>query len=109
MVDWRQVARWSVDERKLPSDTVVRFREPTAWDKYTREISIGLAIFVIQAGLIAALLIERRTRRRTATALEESQKQIRLAARAAKLSTWMWDVTRDEISVTTPRRRRTRR
>ena len=107
MVDWRQVGRWNIDERRLPSDTVVRFREPTAWDKYWREISLGLAIFLIQAGLIAALLIERRSRLRMAAALEESQKQIRLAARAAKLSTWMWDVARDKISVMTARRRAT--
>lgn len=107
MVDWRQVARWNVDERKLPSDTVVRFRETTAWDTYWREISIGVAIFLIQAGLIAALLIERRSRLRMAAALEESQKQIRLAARAAKLTTWMWDVARDKISVITARRRAT--
>jgi C4-dicarboxylate-specific signal transduction histidine kinase/ABC-type uncharacterized transport system substrate-binding protein len=107
MVDWRQIGRWNVDERKLPSETVVRFREPTAWDKYWREISIGFAIFLIQAGLNAALLIERRSRLRMAAALEETQKQIRLAARAAKLSTWMWDVARDKISVMTARRRAT--
>ncbi len=67
MVDWRQIRRWGVDERLLPADTDVRFREPSPWDRYWREISVGVVILVFQAGLIAALLFERRSRRRTAT------------------------------------------
>ena len=59
VVDWRAVRRWGIDERLLPADTVVRFREPTAWDRYWREISLGFGILLFQAGLIAALLLER--------------------------------------------------
>jgi C4-dicarboxylate-specific signal transduction histidine kinase/ABC-type uncharacterized transport system substrate-binding protein len=106
MVDWRQIRRWGLDERLLPADTVVRFREPTTWDKYWREISVGIAILVFQAALIATLLIERRLRRQTATALEESQKQMNLAARAARLSMWIWDVARDNIWATPQLRQR---
>jgi len=101
MVDWRQVRRWRIDERSLPTDTIVKFREPTAWDKYGVEISLGVALLMLQAGLIAALLLERRSRRRTAAALEESEKQMNLAAHAAKLSTWVWDMTRDNRSAAT--------
>ncbi len=100
LVDWRQIRRWGIDERLLPADTVVRFREPTAWEKYWREISVGIAMLLLQAGLIAALLTERRLRRRTATALEEREKQMNLAARAARLSMWIWDVARDKIWTT---------
>ena len=99
MVDWRQLRRWGIDERLLPADTVVRFREPTVWDKYWREISVGIAILMLQAALIATLLIERRLRRRTATALN-------LAASAARLSTWIWDVSRDKVLATTRLRQR---
>ena len=95
MVDWREVRRWGLDERLLPADTVVRFREPTAWDRYGLQIAIGIAVLLIQAGLIASLLVERRSRRRMASALEESQKRMNLAARAARLSLWIWDVARD--------------
>lgn len=101
IVDWRQLRRWGIDPRLLPPDTVVRFREPTAWDKYGREISVGIAILLLQTGLIAALLFERRSRRRTAMALDATQKQMNLAARAAKLSMWIWDVARDKIWATT--------
>ena len=27
-VDWRQVRRWGIDERAIPDDAVVHFREP---------------------------------------------------------------------------------
>lgn len=97
MVDWRAVRRFGIDERLLPADAVVKNREPTAWDKYRFEISVGVAIVLMQFGLIAALMIERRTRVRMATALEESQKRMTLAAHAAKLSIWMWDVARDKV------------
>ena len=70
----------------MPAGTIVRFREPTVWETYWREISLGFAIFLFQAGLIAALLVERRSRHRMAYALEESEKRMSLAAHAARLS-----------------------
>lgn len=106
VVDWRALRRWDLDERLLPADAVVRFREPTAWDRYWREISLGFAILLFQAGLIAALLVEARSRRRTATALEDSQKRIDLAAGAARLSMFVWDASPNAVSPTTQPRRR---
>ena len=93
VVDWRAVRHWGIDERLLPADTVVRFRELTAWDRYRREISLGFGILLFQAGLIAALMLEGRSRRRIASALEEAQKQMTLAAAAARLSLFRWDVS----------------
>ena len=104
MVDWRQLRRWNIDERMLPAGTIVRFREPTAWDKYWREICVGIAVVLFQAALIASLLIERRSRHRTTLALEESQKHMHLAAHAARLSTWIWDTTRDKLRGIAPKR-----
>jgi signal transduction histidine kinase/ABC-type uncharacterized transport system substrate-binding protein len=105
LMDWRQLRRWGMDERRLPADAVVRFREPTAWEKYEREISVGLAILVLQAGLIAALLFEQRLRRRTASALDDSERRMTLAAGAARLSTWIWDIARDKVWTAPPSRR----
>jgi C4-dicarboxylate-specific signal transduction histidine kinase len=89
----------------LPAETVVGFREPTAWEKYWREISVGIAVVVLEAVLIAALLLERRSRRRTAVALDESQKQMTLAAHAARLSWWIWDTARDKLRAAAQRGR----
>ena len=35
-VDWRQIRRWGISPAHISSDTVVRFREPTIWDRYGR-------------------------------------------------------------------------
>ena len=40
------------------------FREPTAWDKYAVQISVGVALLVLQTALIAGLLVQRARRRR---------------------------------------------
>lgn len=34
MFDSRQLARWTLDSRRLPTDSVITFREPGAWDLY---------------------------------------------------------------------------
>ena len=47
----------------LPADTIVRFREPTTWDKYSGEVSVAIFVLFFQAGMITWLLIERRRRR----------------------------------------------
>jgi signal transduction histidine kinase len=94
IVDWRQVIRWRIDPKTLPGDAVVLFREPSFWEAH-RDQAIGIAgVIVLQALFIAALLIERRQRQRTAVALKESQAQMSLAARAARLSVLVWDVAR---------------
>src|SRR5262249_9433228 len=69
--DWRQLKRWSIDERRLPAGSIVRFREPSVWDSYKRYI-VGTAILlVVQTGLIVGLLVSRAQRRRAQAALAE--------------------------------------
>lgn len=106
VVDWRALRRWGIDERLLPGDAIVRFREATAWEKYRREISVGVAVVVLQAVLISALLIERRSRRRIARTLQETRMRIDLAAHAARLSMWDWDIARDRVWTTARMRAR---
>jgi len=106
VADARELQRRSLDERRLPDGCDIRFAERRLWRQYWREIAVGVAILLFQAALITTLLIERRLRRRTATALEESQKQMNLAAGGARLSMWIWDVSRDKIWATPQLRQR---
>jgi signal transduction histidine kinase len=64
MVDWRAVERWRIDDRLLSAGTMVSFREPSLWGKHAMKIAIGIAILIVQAALIAGLLIQRARRRR---------------------------------------------
>jgi len=66
MVDWRQIRRWGIDEKLLPPGTIVKFREPSAWDRYRWEIIGAAAIVLFQAALIFGLVFERNARRRAA-------------------------------------------
>jgi signal transduction histidine kinase len=76
-VDWRQLRRWGIDEARIPPGTVVRFREPTIWDRYRAYILAALALMIAQAGLIAALLIQRRRRHHAEIELRRSQESLR--------------------------------
>jgi C4-dicarboxylate-specific signal transduction histidine kinase len=96
-VDWRQVRKWGIAEDSIPADAITHFREPTFWEANRGKALIVAAVILVQALLIGALLIERRRRRRTASALEQSEARLSLAARAARLSIWIWDVTRDRL------------
>jgi signal transduction histidine kinase len=60
--NWRQMQRWNVNPSALPAGSEIRFRELTFWERYRwQSIAIGTAVLV-QAVLIAVLLLERRKR-----------------------------------------------
>src|SRR5262249_30374070 len=61
--DWRELQRWGISESRLPPDSIVEFREPTAWDRYRWQISLSGIALVLQSLLITGLLYERRRRR----------------------------------------------
>jgi C4-dicarboxylate-specific signal transduction histidine kinase len=98
-VDWRQVQRWGIDESKIPTQTIVHFRDPSLWDAYRKDVVAAVSALLLLAGLSIRLLIERRSLRRTSAALEASQQLMTIAARAAKLAMWIWNVADDRISV----------
>ncbi|HEX2450706.1 MAG TPA: ATP-binding protein [Gemmatimonadales bacterium] len=73
MFDWRQVSRWGIDEHRLPAGAVVRYRELSLWERHRTTILAILGVLLLQSALIFWLLIERRVRRRTQAALQESE------------------------------------
>jgi PAS domain S-box-containing protein len=77
MVDWRQLRRWGLDEASLPPGTIVRFEEPSIWQRHRHEILTVIAIVVLQSALIAALLLQRRRRRFAEESLRESEERYR--------------------------------
>lgn len=72
--DWRQMQRWGISESNLPVGSIVYFREPTAWERYSWQIALIIAIVLVQAGLILILLGEHRRRQ-----LAEVQARQRMA------------------------------
>lgn len=62
--DWRQMQRWGVQETDLPPGSEIRFRDPTAWDRYKFAIMSVAAAILLQGALVGWLLHERRYRQR---------------------------------------------
>ena len=82
-VDWRQIRRWGIDERLLPVNTVIRFRQPTVWDQYWREISLAVVVLLLQTALIAGLLLQRSRRRAAEHAAQALRSEVAHASRLA--------------------------
>lgn len=61
--DWREMQRWGISEKNLPSGSEILFRNPTAWEQYRWQIALIFSVIFIQAALIARLLYEHRRRR----------------------------------------------
>jgi signal transduction histidine kinase len=74
--DWRQLQRWNIDENRLPPNSVVRFRQPTAWQRYQAYIITGISVLVLQTVFIGALLVERARRKRNEAALWASDNEV---------------------------------
>jgi signal transduction histidine kinase len=74
--DWRELQKWNISESLLPPDSIVRFREPTIWDRYRLQILLVSAFLAIQTLLIVVLLHERR--RRAVAEVEVRQRIIEL-------------------------------
>src|SRR4029077_3919070 len=72
-VNWRQLARWGLDESRLPAGTQVRFREPSTWDQYQRYIIGAVVLMLAQTGLIAGLLVQRAKRQRVELELRSGE------------------------------------
>lgn len=75
-VDWRQLRRWGIDEARVPPGTLVRFRNPTVWDRYKAYILGAVALLLAQSALITGLLIQRRRRRQAEGELRASQSEL---------------------------------
>ena len=77
MFDIRQLDRWTLDSRALPTGSVIKFSEPGAWDRYRRYILGGVALLTVQTALIVGLLVHRARRRRAESELRASLVRIR--------------------------------
>ena len=76
-VDWRQLQRWRMPEARVPSGALIRFREPSVWERYRLYILGTAAIVVAQMLLIAGLLAQRWRRWQAERELRRSQATLR--------------------------------
>jgi signal transduction histidine kinase len=95
--DWRELRRWGIQEANVAPNSTISFREPTLWEQYRWYILAAAAFSALQAILIVGLLLNRLRLRRAHDELKTSEEGMSLAAIAAKLRFWVWDIPRDEV------------
>jgi len=76
-VDWRQLQRWGISEARVPAGTLIRFQEPSVWQRYRAYILGSAAIVLAQTALIGGLLIQMKRRRQAEAQLRTSQAALR--------------------------------
>jgi len=72
--DWRELRRWNISEARLPTGSIIQFRDLDLWQQYRWQIFLIAAALIIQTLLITALVLERKLRRAA-----ESEARDRLA------------------------------
>jgi signal transduction histidine kinase len=78
-VDWRQLQRWNISERRVPAETRIRFREPTIWDRYRLYVLGASAVVLAQMALIAALFVQRIWTRSAEALARASRDELRIS------------------------------
>ena len=99
--DWRELRRWNIPEDRLPPGSIVKYRTPTLWQRRRFEIVAAVAILALLVGLIGSLILNLRRSRKAERSLRESEERMKLAASAAKLGMWEWDLAANKIWVDT--------
>jgi signal transduction histidine kinase/ABC-type uncharacterized transport system substrate-binding protein len=88
MFDWRELKRWGIGEERLPPGSIVNFKELTFWERYRWHSAGAITLIIVQAALIAVLLVERKRRQHARKALQQLNAELeqRIAARTAALN-----------------------
>ncbi len=88
MVDWRQLQRWGLDDKRLPAGTVVRFHEASVWESYKWYVIGAIVLILAETLLIFGLAWQRARAKRAETQLRESEGRFRLVANTAPVMIW---------------------
>lgn len=102
MFDWRELQRWAVSENRLPTGSIVLFREPGVWERDKWLIIGSVAALGAQSLLLTGLLVSRVRRRRTEQSLRESEGRFRVLANSASVMIRMSDVDALATDFNTP-------
>jgi two-component system sensor kinase FixL len=89
LITWQAGKRAGLAEQRVRTDAEVRLRPPGLWETHHEFILAAAAAIVLQAILIAALLVERFWRRKAEASLRESEARFRAMADTAPAMIWM--------------------
>jgi len=73
--DWRELQRWKINEKLLPSGSIILYRTPSLWQRHRGLIISVVSICGLQALLIAGLLVNLIRRRRAESSLTKAEEE----------------------------------
>ena len=75
-VDWRQLRRWRISESRVPAGTLVRFKDPSVWERYKVYLLAALVLVLAQTTLVIGLLVQSARRRQAEEQVRGSQAKL---------------------------------
>jgi len=100
LINWRALKKWHVSESQVLGEATARYRTRSPWKRHRELILATAAVVGLQSMLIVWLIVQRSRLKRAERSLRDSEERMSLAAEAANLSMWVWDVVRDKIWMT---------
>ena len=98
--DWRELQRWNIPESRLPAGSKILFRQPSVWVAYKWYLLGIFTAFALETVLVSLLILNLVKRHRAERAFRETEQRLNLAAAAAEIGMWMWDIAPNEIWAT---------
>ncbi|MGK5031595.1 ATP-binding protein [Janthinobacterium sp. MDT1-19] len=97
MYDWEQLQRWDVDISLLPPHTLFFNRPPQLWHEHRVAVLLVGGVFIVMAGLLSALLLQRRRLRRAESEARESEQRFRILVEHAPEAILVYDLDLDRF------------
>ena len=89
--------QFGLSDSNLPPGTQVLFKDPTIWEQHRNFVLASFAVIVLLSAFAGALLLERRSRRRTEGLLAESEERMTFTAAAVNVGLWQFDPDTREL------------
>ncbi|MDN2709497.1 ATP-binding protein [Janthinobacterium sp. SUN118] len=97
MYDWEQLQRWDADISRLPPHALFVNRPPELWHEHRAAVLAVGAVFIVMAGLLSALLLQRRRLRRAESEARESEQRFRILVEHAPEAIVVYDLDLDRF------------
>ena len=83
--DWRQLRRWGLRKSQLPPGSLVRFEPPSFWRQHLALVVTTSGLILLQSGLIIALVLQSRRRRRAEREVQSRRGELEHMTRVATM------------------------
>lgn len=95
--DDRRLRRFGVARSRLPADADIRFRVPSLWEDYRRELALASVMFGVQTATLSWLIVSLWRRDRAERTLRRANQYLKLAAESANVNVWEWDIEQNRV------------